>query len=865
MKPVYRRYARITLLAVLLLGLAGWLVPSYFSPERYRQRLGSGLEQVFHRRVTFTSFSLRLLPRPGFSVENVVLQETPEFGSEPFARIDRIECDVPWRSLWSSRIEFAQLRLVGPSFNMVRNDQGEWNVENLLLQSGVTTSTHAAEHLDAKGYGARELNLDIEDARVNFKVGANKKPFAVTALRGHLRIDPGRCQVQFRLAGTPLRTDLALPTPGIVELSGEWTPGRDLEGPIKADLQTRGALLYDWVPLITGKNPEIYGVLDANIHISGSWRALSFSGETRLNQLHRWEELPPADPMPWTIHFRGQFDRKQGRVTMETLEASFAGSHVHLSGSVDNISRSPHLDLVVSLERSRLEDLMAVARRFYAEPSNWGLKGRVDGMLAIQGTWSRRRYGGFVGAHGVVLDTPAGSYPVSELAIRINNNGARVAPFKVSLAPHVELTIGGAIHRDERSPHYELTLSAKSTPLGSVLALGRALGMKKLRGLDATGTGSATIRLAGTVFPFSQSAPIGQVKLRAARFLIPGLTEPLNIPRATIQVKGERIVVDPVVAVLGTSLFTGKLVHSGSHSRPWQFELRADNLSLEQGSLWFAALGRRKPLPLLERLPGLSTFAARRVAASNLFTSLSANGRFMSPSVTYRGVPFRDFQGRFEVSDRVIRMQNGKFRTGGGRGEMRGEVDFTSTPAHITADFSIAGVTLRSLASKLPPALHGAHATVSAAGIFETRGLSRSELGNNLSGQVTLRLHDLSFGDFDPLMALVKGAGWGRLEPLVREPEVPSLVVPLEIQRRTVAFKNSSVELGGAMLTLTGSYNFDGMLDLNVHTDLRNIRRRWLVRLEDAKGGMAVSDVHLSGPIDRPVITSQVEVSKAIP
>ena len=865
MKPIHRRYARNTLLALVLLGLAGWLVPSYFSPERYRQRLESGFERVFHRRVSFDSFSLRLLPRPGFSVDNVVLQEAPEFGLEPFARVDRIECDIPWRSLWGSRMSFALLRLEGSSFNMVRNGRGEWNVEDLLLQSGIAGSARPVQNSEAKGYSGQELNLEIEDARVNFKVGTNKKPFAVTGLRGYLRIDPARRQVRFRLAGSPVRTDLSLPTPGVVDLSGEWAPGRDLEGPITANLDTHGALLYAWVPLITGHNPEIYGVLNANIRLSGTWRVLNFAGETRLTQLHRWEDLPPSDPMPWTIHFRGQFDRKQGRATLETLEASFAGSHAHLSGSVDNLSRSPRLDLVVSLERSRLEDLMAVARRFYTTPGNWGLKGRVDGMLAVQGSWARRHYGGFLGARDVVLETPAGSYPVSELAVRINNIGARLAPFKVSLAPHVELTVDGAIRREARSPRYELTLSTKATPLGRALALGRALGMKKLRGLDATGTGSAAMRLAGTLFPLTHSAPTGQVKVHAVRLLIPGLTEPLNIPRATIQVKGGRIVVDPVVAVLGTSLFTGKLTHSGPYNRPWQFELRADNLSLEQGSLWFAALGRRKPLPLLERLPGLGSFAARRVAASNLFTSLRANGRFVSPTVTYRGLIFRDFQGKFEISDRVIRMEGGKFRTGGGRGEARGEVDFTGTPAHLTADFSVAGVALRSLAPKLPPALHSANANLSAAGLFETRGLSRGELSDNLTGRVTLRLHDLTFGGFDPLRALVKSAGWGTLEPLVRESEIPSLTIPLEIERRTVAFKNVSAELGGAMLSLTGSYGFNGRLDLVVHTDLRNIRRRWLAHLEDAKGGAAVREVHLSGPLDRPAVTPQVEVSRAIP
>ncbi len=47
-------------------------------------------------------------------------------------------------------------------------------------------------------------------------------------------------------------------------------------------------------------------------------------------------------------------------MVVESLEASFADSHLHLSGSVDNLRAAPQLDLVVALERSRLEDVLAV-------------------------------------------------------------------------------------------------------------------------------------------------------------------------------------------------------------------------------------------------------------------------------------------------------------------------------------------------------------------------------------------------------------------------------------------------------------------------------------------------------------------------
>ena len=126
-----------------------------------------------------------------------------------------------------------------------------------------------------------------------------------------------------------------------------------------------------------------------------------------------------------------------------------------------------------------------------------------------------------------------------------------------------------------------------------------------------------------------------------------------------MQINGDQIIADPVIAVLGTSVFTAKLPHRGARVNPWKFDLRANSLKLEQAALWFDALGLRRPLPLLERLPGLASFTARREAASQIFGSLNAEGRFATPALSYRGVTLKDFQGTFDVAGRMIRMTDG--------------------------------------------------------------------------------------------------------------------------------------------------------------------------------------------------------------
>ena len=864
------RRARIAFAALVLLTIATWLVPTFLSANRFRRRLEAGLERALQRPVTFSSASFRLLPRPGFAVENAIVHEDPVFGPEPFARVDRIECDLRWRSLWHSRLDFFRLRLERPSLNIVRNAQGEWNVENLLLKSGVTSAGSPSTTSDS---AMGNFDLEVEDARLNFKVGADKKPFAIVDLRARLSIEPARGLVRYRLSGNPIRTDSSLPPPGLLELTGEWRPGADLGGSLDATLQTRGALLYNWVPLVAGRNPEIYGVFDADVRLSGSLRVIKVEGQARLTQLHRWDLLPPSGPMPFTIHFRGEFDRPRRRALLESVDATFADSHIHLTGAVDNIPASPELDLVVALERARLEDLLAVTRRLWALTGTFGLSGRVDGLMSIQGPWRERRYGGFVGAREVTLSTPSMTFPVSEVALRIDNQGARLTPVRFALAPRVELVAEGSVERAVPNgarrrgaglPTYELRLSAKSVPLGDLVRFGRAMGIRVAQGLDAQGAGTASFVLSGTAWPpFTRPVLAGRAELQAARLIVPGLTEPLNIPRARVQVNGDRIVVEPLVAVMGTSVFTGRLEHRGERSNPWWFQVKANALAVEQGALWFDVLGHRPPLALLDRIPGLSSFSARRVAARDLFGALNAKGQFEAPVVSYRSLNLEDFRASVEVSGRVIRVAGASFKVGRGSGRGSGEVDLTNAPARVAGEVTLAGTKLQTLAVRLPAVLQKARGTISGSVRFETRGLTREEMSANLGGRGTAHLRNITLGDFDPLQAVSRQANWGTLESARGDVTLPSASIPFEIRDRRVSLAKQPLELEGAKLTLSGSYAFDGALDLNVRADFRHLTRRWMGADPEGPARARVADVHLVGPLATPVVAPEVEVSQA--
>jgi len=855
-----RRRVRNYTVALLLLGVAAWVVPSYISAEHYRRRLRSGLEQTLHRPVKFGAVTFRLLPRPGFSIENAEVGEDPDFGSEPFARVDRIDCALRWHSLWHSRLEFAQLHLNHPSFNVVVNSRREWNVEKLLLQSGVTAASGTTT-AGRPTIVAEQLDLDVDDARINFQVGPDKKPFALTDVRARLQVNPAERRVRFQITASPVRSDLTFPTPGPVEASGTWTPGADLRGPLDVRLRTRGALLYDWIPVVTGADPQLYGVMDFDVQLTGSLPDLIVTAETHLTQIHRWKELPPSDPMPCAMLFRGRLLRGGERVQVESLEASFADSHLHVSGSVEHLPSAPQLDMVMSLERSRLEDVMAVVDRLWPHNSSWNLRGRIDAMLTVQGPWKARRYGGFVGARQASLVTPSGSFSLSEIAVRINRRGAVLAPVQVALAPRVALLAQGTIAPTKLGPRYEVQFTAKGVPLHNAVLFVRGLGIRALQGIDATGAATASIHLEGSAWPLVRPVLTAHADVRAARLSIPGLTEPLNLPHAHVQINGEQITVDPVVAVLGTSVFTGKLARVGGRGNPWNFDLHANSLTLEQAALWFDALRERQPLPLLERLPGVASFVAQREASAHVLSSLNAQGRFLTPLLSYRGVILQDFQGTFQIAEGAIRMKAADFRADGGRGEAEGKVDFTTAPPLLSANASLTGVSLQSLTARLPGPVRDVHGIVNATGKFQTHGLGRAELAQNMTGQIALRMRDISFGDFDPLEDLANQAHWGTLEPAGSPATTLPIVLNLEIRDRQFILKTADVDLNGASLECRGNYLWGGALNLNVSADLQHLRRRWISHGDDPQPLDRRTEVRLVGPIDHLAVSTQEGVA----
>lgn len=856
---------------LLLLLVAAWVVPSFLNAGRYRPLLKAALERSLHRNVTFGHIALHFFPHLGFTLDNVVVDEAPDFGAEPFIRVNHIDCDLRWSSLWRSHLSFGTLQLHHPSINIVRDSAGVWNIENLLLRSGITRRPPG----HAPSRPLSNMEIDVEDARLNFKVGQNKKPFAIVDTDAHLNFDYRSDRVNFQIAGDPVRIDLEYPTPGLVELDGTWDPARALGHTLDATLRTQGAMLYDWVPLLTGQNPEVYGVMNSTVRLGGSLRDIKFSGEGRVTQLHRWEQLPSSNHLPCNLRFRGQFYRDDERVSIRGLDLAFGQSVVHIEGAITKVTSKPDLDLVVAFERSRLQDLMRLGKRVLGKRARWNLTGRLNGMIAVRGPWDGQHYGGFLNIHGTRLNTPSGTFPVSNISIRITKYGARMSPVRVRLARGVEIVAEGIMRhisasrsllRPVQHPTYELTLYSHAVNLRRLLDFGRALDVAGAKHLEAEGIGSFTLHLTGVAWPWTSPSVTAEGSVRSARLLVPGVSEPLNIPRARIQVYGKQVIVNPLLAVMGTSVFSGWIMHERGSREPWNFNLKADNLNVDQASQWLGGIGGHASTSFFSRLSDLGSLISGHRPSFHLASGMDLRGHFATPLVTYRALTLRDFKASVEIHNRKIHLTKVTFHAGDGRGEGKALVDLRKSPVYISVRASVSGARIQALGLYLPRDLTTLRGRYSAMGDFVARGLTHAQIAHTLRGKATVRFEDVNLGNFDPIRILARRSGMEILEEDLQPMLISEATAHLEVRDRRVILQDFPVELSGAKFDMRGNYAFSGSASLRVRADLRGIREPWVpIHSHPAGSHPRLADLRFAGTLRNLAMVPSSQISQTQP
>jgi hypothetical protein len=368
--------------ALLVVLLAVLILPPMASISRYKSRITQLMSESLGRPVRLSSVELRLLPRPGFVLTDLVVEEDPAFGVEPVLRADTVTASIRLMSLWRGRLEISTISVDEASLNMVRTAEGRWNLDPLFRTAAAKAQSKPGAKGEARNPRAALPYLEATHSRINFKSGAEKLPFSLvnTDLSFWLQ-QPGDWRV--RLRGQPARTDvnLDLADTGFVRLEAGAQRAPELrQMPIHLDLEWQEAQLGQLTRLLIGSDPGWRGALTGELHLDGTADAAEIKTRLRATGVHR-AEFAPAAPLDFDASCAFLYRYSERALENLVCDSPLGDGRVRVEGGLAGNGGSPQFS--VELERIPVDaglDALRTVRSDFAP----GLeaKGSISGKIS---------------------------------------------------------------------------------------------------------------------------------------------------------------------------------------------------------------------------------------------------------------------------------------------------------------------------------------------------------------------------------------------------------------------------------------------------------------------------------------------------
>ncbi len=364
-----RRITLVAGIAACLLTLVGVAAP-FIDGSGYSPSIQKAIEATLGRTVQFESIHFTLFAGPGFVLEGVTISEDPQFGAEPFAYVPEMQARLRLDKLLFGHIQLSSLRLLEPSLNLVKRDDGTWNVVELIKRLGVP----------------RRLPLhffpvfEVLGGRIDFKFGQRKTTLYI--LDSDLQIYPGYAnRLNLRFSGSPARTDRAGNGFGHLHGAANWYLNSNN---LDADIVLDPSNLSEVTTLVEGHDVGVHGTVSSRAHVAGSLSALQVTGTMQVADVHRWD-LMPASGYEWAVPYQGEADLLGNRLTLRTTAAR-AGevNPVNLVLTVTDLLANPRFSVDAHLHAVSAGEVLPLARRMgLSVPQQLILVGALSGNLNL--------------------------------------------------------------------------------------------------------------------------------------------------------------------------------------------------------------------------------------------------------------------------------------------------------------------------------------------------------------------------------------------------------------------------------------------------------------------------------------------------
>ncbi len=590
--------------------------------RQLRNQIAGSIGSALGRRVAIEDVRFRILPRPGFDLEGLVIYDDPAFSAEPMIRAQDVFAAIRFRSLLRGKLEIATLSATEPSINIVRSNDGRWNLASLLERNAqipaAPTLKATSERRPAFPY------LEASNARINFKIGQEKKSYALTDADVALWQDSENSWGA-RMKAQPVRTDFNLTDTGQLLVNATWqrAPGLHLT-PLRLTLAWEKGQLGQITTLLTGSDRGWRGGVDITANLAGTPEALTVESRVVIAGFRRYDILDNRI-VNLATNCAGKYNATSRSLSDLLCESPIGDGKLRLRGTVDTTKARPGYDLTLAVAKLPLASALALVHEAKQQlPSDLTADGLLDAEFhAVSNGAGPARLTGSGTATDVSLMSNAGTEVVSlgniplsliedascckpgrirapQVAGPQNAKGKesepaeahlRIGPASLKVNASAPLSAGGWAS----ASGYRFFLRG-DVDLKNLFRLEHTLGLPAARPA-AEGEAKLDVSVSGGWRGLASPTAFGTAQLRNVRAETRGVNTPIEISSATVVLAPEAFSLQKLSAQTGSTHWSGS-VTAPRHCAPaclFQFELTADQLSAADLSEWFTPHPAKRP------------------------------------------------------------------------------------------------------------------------------------------------------------------------------------------------------------------------------------------------------------------------------
>ncbi|MGA7382247.1 MAG: AsmA family protein, partial [Terriglobales bacterium] len=569
--------------------------------NRLRSRIVGSISLALGRSVEVSSVSLRFLPQPGFELQNFVVHDDPTFGAEPMLRAQEVTALLRMSSLLRGRLEIATLSLTEPSLNLTRNPEGHWNVENLVERadkiSVAPTLKAKTERRPAFPY------IEARHGRVNFKLGPEKKPYALTDADFSLWQDSENTW-SMRLKAQPVRTDFNLSDTGILRVTGSWQRAVALrDTPLQFTFLWDRSQLGQLTKLAYGSDKGWRGAMRIAAQLSGTPAHLGITADAAADDFRRYD-IPGGGAMRLAVQCTALYSSIDNTLSDGACTAPVADGSIRLTGRISDPLGARSYDLALTVEGVPMQSLVVLARHAkLGLPDDLIATGNLTASATIQKpapaskTSLAWQGGGLVTGFDLQSTLTNTGLAVNDISFTVSSQGIdphlTVNPFKISLGRLAPTVLQGRVSHDG----YDFELKGEAQ-LQRLLQAARTAGIPALQ-TTAEGAAKLDLHVMGTWAHFAPPEVTGTAHLHAVRSRMRGLDAPFDVVAADLILGPAQTQVNNLTATMAGTSWRGSLTLprpcATMSTCPIHFDLRADQITADQWSPLLFPKAQKEP------------------------------------------------------------------------------------------------------------------------------------------------------------------------------------------------------------------------------------------------------------------------------